>query len=218
MDPEAKTVIEVSTPLPEGWENAVSPVDGRNYYYNSKTGATSWTHPAIDGVTPAPSKDEIENVPSIGDYSGIMATRTVEDYGASLSNKSTLTKSADAAEKDIEEGGAYTKMTEYDPKAPINAHRCYSIVAMILFFPLGVIAFCKSLTTVSRYHQERYEAAHNSSQAALLFSRISCIIGVIFWSYFAYCYFAGPAAPFVVDIPDDWWPEIHIREYFDNKA
>lgn len=223
MEPEASPpTIQTEapeTPLPEGWENAVSPVDGKKYYYNAGSGVTSWAHPGIPGsqVVEAPSNDVVETAPSIGDYSGIIANRsTMVDYGGDLSNKTTLTTQAD---KDVEEGDVYTKMTEYDPKEPIRSHRCYSVIAMILFFPLGAIAFCKSFATVSQWKQEQYEKAHNSGQQALLFSRISCIIGAIFWSYFFYCLFAGPEAPFVVDVPAEWWPDIdmNVREYFTNK-
>jgi len=196
MEPEAtppQVQEEVpTTPLPEGWEHAVSPIDGREYYYNAGTGATSWAHPSMPGATVDPSTEAIDTAPSLGDFSGIIANRTTENYG------------------DVEEGDVYTKMTDYDPTQPIRAHRCYSFIALVLFFPLGAIAMCKSRACVSKYSAGEYEKAHDSSQQALLFSRISCIIGVLFWSYFAYCYFAGPAAPFAMDIPAEWWPDVDV--------
>ena len=32
--------------LPPGWTEQVDPGSGQKYYYNSATGATSWTHPS----------------------------------------------------------------------------------------------------------------------------------------------------------------------------
>ena len=202
MEPEATSTPAVTetAPLPDGWVTAVSPVDGRAYFYNASTDATTWTHPSAPGadIVDTPLVEGIQIVPSLGDYSGIIANRSTMDFGESR-NKST-------EDNDIEQGGVYTKMTEYDPKQPINCHRCYSIFALILFFPLGMIAFCKSLSTVSNWKQERYEKAHNCSQAVLLFSRISCIIGIGFWSYFAYCLFAGPGK-YVMEVPPEWIPD-----------
>mmetsp|Transcript_25026 Transcript_25026/g.54874 ORF Transcript_25026/g.54874 Transcript_25026/m.54874 type:complete len:223 (+) Transcript_25026:95-763(+) len=196
--------------LPEGWSTAVSPIDGRVYYWNSSTGATSWTHPNVTGSTPIPApptNNGIDMVPSMGDFSGIIAARS--------------TSVDDECEKDIEVGSStltskteYAAMTDkgdfhdYDPnQATIRTHRWYSILAFILFFPLGMIALCRSCSTVSKYKQGRFETAHDHSQQTLLFSRISCIIGVFFWSYIAYCFFAGPG-PYVLEIPAEWWPRM----------
>jgi len=38
--------------LPEGWEQAVDPASGHQYYYNMKTGERQWTHPTAEGNTP----------------------------------------------------------------------------------------------------------------------------------------------------------------------
>ena len=42
------------TTLPPGWAAAVSPRDGRMYYYEKSTGKTSWTHPSVAKPAPAP--------------------------------------------------------------------------------------------------------------------------------------------------------------------
>ena len=214
MEPEAQQPPQTPTPtdappLPEGWEEAVSPVDGRVYFFNPTTGATSWTHPGVEGATivPGPPKADITTAPSLGDYSGILANRSSMDNRV-VTNKSTLTASEAPATTDVE-AGLYTKMTDYDPAQPIDSHKCYSIVAMILFFPLGVFAFCKSLSTVTKWHQGEYERAHKRSQETLVLSRISIFIGVFFWAYFIYCYFAGPG-PYNF-IPPEWYPEIHFK-------
>lgn len=217
MEPEASPPQKQTDapPLPEGWEEAVSPVDGRIYFYNAATGATSWTHPGASGenAVPAPPKEEIATTPSLGDYSGILANRsTMIDESPVVQAKSTLTTSeAPAAVNpavDVEEG-LYTKMSDYDPAQPIDSHRCYSVIAMILFFPLGVFAFCSSLSTVTKWHQGQYEKAHDRSQRALVFSRISVVIGAVFWAYFIYCYFAGPG-PYNF-IPAHWYPDVHFN-------
>lgn len=212
MDPPTQPLTEetnvVSAPstedLPSGWETAVSPIDGRVYYWNSSTGATSWTHPNFPQSTsiPPPPPTNLETAPSMGDFSGIIAARSTSDYDRDIEvGSSTISSKADFhAMSDKGDFG------EYDPDQPINCHRFYSIVAMILFFPLGVVAFCRSINTVSKWKQGRYETAHDCSQQTLLFSRISCIMGVGFWSYFLYCYFSGPG-PFVMEFPAEWWPQ-----------
>lgn len=200
--PEDKTSVATASTqeavLPEGWSTAVSPIDGRKYYWNQSTGATSWTHPSTGGAAaaPAPVSSPIITALSLGEFSGIMAARSA------------------AIDKDVETGKTdYAAMDdkgdfhEYDPnQAVINSHRCYSIIAFLLFFPLGMIALCKSCSVVSKYHQGRYKTAHDHSQQTLLFSRISCIIGVCLWSYIGYCLWAGPG-PGVIEIPAEWWPE-----------
>lgn len=192
-------------PLPEGWEEAVSPVDGRVYYYNAASGATSWTYPSNS----EPVEDEVQTapsyvptiVPSIGDFSGILANRSTMTVSAS--------KSMDPPAANDVETGIYTKMTDYDPAQPINTHRCYSVLALILFFPLGVFALFSSFSTVTKWHAGQYEKAHDCSQRTVLLSRISCIIGVLFWGYFTYCYLAEPG-PYNF-IPREWYPEVHFK-------
>jgi len=204
MDPEpmpptptADVPVTQSDDLPEGWSTAVSPIDGRVYYWNSTTGETSWKHPNAPGATavpPPPTPDVIEAVPSIGDYSGIIAARSTRDLeeGSPHTNYSAMT-----------EKGAFR---DYDPnQAVINSYRCLSFFAFILFPPLGIIALCRSCCTRSKYHQGRYETAHEYSQQTLMFSRISIIMGVGLWGYLIYCYFAGPG-PYVFEIPMEWWP------------
>ena len=40
-------MLEVSKPLPAGWQTAVDPTSGEKYYYNDLTGETSWVYPKI---------------------------------------------------------------------------------------------------------------------------------------------------------------------------
>jgi len=203
-----KATTNLNDTLPDGWETAVSPVDGRVYYFNSLTGATSWAHPSVAPATAvaAPPDHNVQNILSLGTSSGIMQNRS-----GIMHTRSKELEKAIAKEFENDEEAIYTKMTDYHPRRPINSHRCYSVVAMLLFFPLGMIAVCKSFGTVSLWKQERYEAAHDKSQQALLFARISTIIGVLFWGYFAYCYYAGPG-PYVLEIPANWWPDFLERK------
>ena len=46
-DDSASPTPEASIFLPPGWVSAVDPSEGRPYYYNSDTGATSWDPPAL---------------------------------------------------------------------------------------------------------------------------------------------------------------------------
>eukprot|EP00537_Pseudo-nitzschia_pungens_P011743 CAMPEP_0172392322 /NCGR_PEP_ID=MMETSP1061-20121228/8491_1 /TAXON_ID=37318 /ORGANISM="Pseudo-nitzschia pungens, Strain cf. pungens" /LENGTH=228 /DNA_ID=CAMNT_0013123145 /DNA_START=92 /DNA_END=778 /DNA_ORIENTATION=+ len=204
------TTTSSAVDLPAGWSTAVSPIDGRVYYWNASSGATSWSHPNMTSpprVAATPSvaaqpTTPIEMAPSLGDYSGIIAARSSMDKEKDIEvGSSTLTSKTEYAAM-TDKGDFH----DYDPKqAVINSHRLLSILALILFFPLGMIAFCRSLSTVTKYRQGRFATAHDHSQQTLLFSRISIIIGVLMWSYVAYCFFAGPG-PYVLEVPDNWWP------------
>jgi len=180
--------------LPPNWSTAVSQEDGRVYYWNSATGATSWIHPNFfkSPVPSPPAKTDINasmtSVPSMGDASGIIEARS-----------STISVVGDFhAMADKEQQGDFH---DYDPTQPINSHRLYSIAAFILFFPLGIFALVQSCRVVSNWKQQKYEKAHDKSQQALLYSRISCAIGICFWVY--YLFFSGPG-PFVLDLHWPW--------------
>merc|ERR1719464_1144139 len=188
--------------LPPNWSAAVSKEDGRAYYWNTVTGDTSWTHPNyLSGPLPPPSDRELTSSssisetqsppsstpqtvtqsPSMGDASGIVATRsgTAGDFHAM-----------------VDKGDFH----DYDPTQPIDSHRFYSIFAFIMFFPLGIFALYQSFNVVSKWKQQKYEEAHDKSQQALLYSRISCAIGISFWIY--YLFFSGPG-PFAFEFH---WP------------
>ena len=204
--PPADETYVVSVPstqgedLPSGWSTAVSPIDGRVYYWNSSTGATSWTHPNFPDSTtiPPPPPAKIETAPSLGDYSGIIAARSTMDFDKDIEvGSSTITTKADYYAM-AEKGGFH----DFDPNEPINSHRFYSIVALILFFPLGIFALCQSCNTVSKWKQGRYAEAHDRSQQTLLFSHISCAVGFCFWMYLFF--FSGPG-PWGLEWPV-WWP------------
>lgn len=187
--------------LPPNWSTAVSPQDGRVYYWNSVTGETSWTHPNFTGtLPPPPPNDEIRTsltaVPSMGDASGIMETRSNGTFVDPFVGSSGVGDFHAMVDKQHEIGDFH----DYDPSKPIDSHRFYSIFAFILFFPLGIFALIQSCAVVSKWKQAKYADAHDKSQQALLYSRISCSIGICFWIY--YLFFSGPG-PFVID----WhWP------------
>jgi len=183
--------------LPANWSTAVSQQDGRVYYWNSATGATSWIHPNFfKSPVPCPPSEDImykslSNVPSMGDASGIIESRS-------------MTRTVSIGEGDG--GDDFHAMIDkdfpaYDPTKPINSHRVYSIVAFLLFFPLGIFALIQSCNVVSKWKQQKYEQAHDKSQQALLYSRISCAIGICFWVYL--CFFSGPG-PFHIDVHWPW--------------
>lgn len=185
--------------LPLNWSTAVSPEDGRVYYWNSVTGATRWTHPNFSTVTPPPPPSESKG-PIIGGASGILqqlsSTISGGVYGENTVPAHSNNNSFHAmVDKD-------SGFHDYDPTQAINSHRVYSICALILFFPLGIFAVIQSHKVVSQWKLERYEQAHDHSQQTLLYSRISCSIGICFWIYFFF--FSGPG-PFAIEW--DWhWP------------
>mmetsp|Transcript_69544 Transcript_69544/g.77797 ORF Transcript_69544/g.77797 Transcript_69544/m.77797 type:complete len:264 (-) Transcript_69544:80-871(-) len=193
--------------LPPNWSTAVSQQDGRVYYWNSATGATSWIHPNFfKSPVPSPPAGSAfvrsqTIAPVMSDTSGIMESRSI-----------TRTVSAGCESNDGGGGGAgrggddFHAMIDkdfpaYDPAKPINSHRVYSIFALLLFFPLGIFALIQSCQVVAKWKEQKYEQAHDKSQQALLYSRISCAIGICFWVYL--CFFTGPG-PFHIDVHWPW--------------
>jgi hypothetical protein len=158
--------------LPPGWATAVAQ-DGRIYYWEQSTGATSWTHPLAPQPPPPPVDHMI--APSMSSRSGIMATRSMKSQPS---------------------------MNEFD--TPFNAsrrpdsHQCYAVISIILFFPLGLCALIQSFNVDEAWDNARYGDAVNHSRQALLYSRISCAIGAIFWIY--WIFFSGPGG-FVFEWP-----------------
>jgi len=190
--------------LPVNWSTAVSQEDGRVYYWNSATGATSWIHPNFfnTAIPSPPSEDNVykslSNVPSMGDASGILEARSTTRSVRSA--KSAVVVASGSSGEDFH-AMIDKDFPEYDPSRPINSHRMYSIVAFILFFPLGIFALYQSCNVVSKWKQQKYELAHDKSQQVLLYSRISCAIGICFWVYL--CFFSGPG-PFHIDVHWPW--------------
>jgi WW domain/Interferon-induced transmembrane protein len=158
--------------LPPGWSTAMAQ-DGRIYYWDQSTGTTSWTHPLAQKPPPPPVDQHIS--PSMSSKSGILAARSMKSQPS---------------------------MNEFD--TPINAsrrpdsHQCYAVVAVILFFPLGLCALIQSFSVDQAWDHAHYGDAVNHSRQALLYARISCAMGAIFWIY--WIFFSGPGG-FVFDWP-----------------
>lgn len=191
--------------LPPNWSTAVSQDDGRVYYYNVETGDTTWTHPNyFSSPVPPPPSDNgddtergiagspsaVTKAPSMGDASGILNARS----------RDTVSNTGGSDFHPMVDKGDYG-MNDYNPNEPIDSHRFYAIVAFLLFFPLGIFAVCQSCNTVSKWKQQKYAEAHDKSQQVLLFSRISCVLGIAFWVYFLF--FSRPG-PFVLDFHWQW--------------
>lgn len=189
--------------LPPNWAAAVSQSDGRVYYYNTQTKETSWMHPNyFKSPIPPPSGNAPDIVTSqtsvsMGDASGIMKARSDND-GIHVFH--AMVDKSDSGKAD---SGIFPSST-YNPNEPINSYRCYSIVAFILFFPLGIFAMYQSFSCVSQWKQQKFALAQHKSQEALLLSRISCALGFFFWVY--YLFFSGPG-PFALDF--QWPAEFH---------
>jgi hypothetical protein len=69
-------------------------------------------------------------------------------------------------------------------------YQCYSVLALVLFFPLGIFALISSLKVDSAWDAGRRDAGIRASRRALLLSRISVAIGAAFWIWFIF--FRGP--------------------------
>jgi len=190
--------------LPSNWSTAVSQQDGRVYYWNSATGATSWIHPNFfKSPVPCPPTgaaafERSQTIaPVMSDSSGIMESRSITR---------TVSVGCDSNGGSGGGGDDFHAMIDkdfpaYDPAKPINSHRVYSICAFLLFFPLGIFALIQSCQVVSKWKEQKYEQAHDKSHQALLYSRISCSIGICFWVYL--CFFTGPG-PFHIDVHWPW--------------
>jgi len=191
--------------LPPNWSTAVSRDDGRVYYFHVETGDTTWTHPNYFGspVPPPPPPSSADAEAGIAQSStGITMISSMGDASGILNTRSNVT-AAEGGGGDFHpmvDKGDYG-MSDYNPNEPINSHRCYAIVAFLLFFPLGIFALYQSCNTVSKWKQKKYAKAHDKSQQVLLFSRISCILGIAFWVYLLF--FSKPG-PFAIDIHWQW--------------
>lgn len=162
--PSMSVPVADPTSLPEGWSAAVAP-DGRIYYFEQSTGTSSWTHPLAPKPPPPPMDHVIS--PTMSSKSGILAARSMKSQPS---------------------------MTEHDN--PFNAsrhpdsHQCYAVIAVILFFPIGLCALIQSFNVDQAWGESRFGDAVNHSRQALLYARFSCALGAIFWIY--WIFFSGP--------------------------
>lgn len=161
--------------LPPGWAAAVSPHDGRMYYWEKATGKTSWTHPSAAAthqpyLAMAPGAKHTPSA-SITKENQLVATNLSMDSGASGIIASRSMRSVDP----LKNNGF-----------PVT-HQCYAIVATLLFFPLGLFALIYSFKVESAWDAGRTIDSLRYSRRALLFSRVSITLGVVFWMWFIFC-------------------------------
>lgn len=158
--------------LPPGWATAVAQ-DGRIYYWEQSTGNATWNHPRVPPPPPPPVDHVI--APSMSSRSGIMATRSMKSQPS---------------------------LNEFD--TPLNAsrrpdsHQCYALVSLVLFFPVGLCALIQSMSVDDAWDNARYGDAVNHSRQALLYGRLACALGTVFWIY--WIFFSGPGG-FVFEWP-----------------
>jgi len=164
--------------LPEGWTTACDPVDGRMYYWNVSTGETSWTHPTFS--------------PSAGAGSGASFWQP-----SSWFSKTTSTSSAVPPPKQTDHhpfsapflsGGATnhynTQMQQQTARRPPDNHECYSVMALLLCFPIGLLACYHSLQVNRTWEQGRYGQAYNHSRQASKYACAGTALGCCFWFFF----------------------------------
>jgi Interferon-induced transmembrane protein/WW domain len=172
--------------IPPGWATATSPHDGRVYYWEKSTGKTSWTLPSkqqtyqpnVDmspSPTTAPIKPSMRSQPS----ANATSTRSMD-----------RARSGIIASRSMNENISY----DYDMSSGYSqrptAYQCYAIVAIILFFPLGLFALIYSLKVESAWTANRTVDSFRYSRRALLFSRVATAFGAVFWIWFIF--FRGP--------------------------
>mmetsp|Transcript_13671 Transcript_13671/g.25636 ORF Transcript_13671/g.25636 Transcript_13671/m.25636 type:complete len:220 (-) Transcript_13671:176-835(-) len=175
--------------LPPGWATAVSPKDGRLYYWEKSTGNTSWTHPAI---TPT------QQQPAVAAPVGVQTANAVP--ATPPQQRQVLTSIS--LDSDAESGimASRTMKTNASVENPINGsrrpntHQGYATLATILFFPIGLFALVNALKVDQAWDSGRYGSAIKHSRASILYSRIACGTGAVFWIYFLF--FRGPGGIF----------------------
>lgn len=165
--------------LPPGWVTAVSPTDGRIYYWEQATGRTSWTHPlamnsskSMDNQSPPPDN----RYPTPGERSNNSWNSPWRGFSWERRNRGI----------GMEDSGM--TRTEY-LDTPFNAsrrpenHQCYAVTALILCFPLGVCACIHSFSVDRAWRQGRYGDAVNHSRQATSYACFGCFVGACFWIY-----------------------------------
>lgn len=162
--------------LPPGWASAVSPQDGRMYFWEKSTGKTTWTHPSVLSTQP----------PYLAMAPAPTSARQPMIHQSAAANV-TSTLSLDSANSGII---ASRSMKSYDQDTKISqrprTYQCYAILATLLFFPLGLFALIYSFKVESAWTSHRNVDCIRYSRRALLFSRISIAVGVVFWIFFIF--------------------------------
>jgi hypothetical protein len=158
--------------LPTGWSTAISPEDGRIYYWEEATGRTSWTHPLAVPPTQAPQQSPL---PPPNDLPQASRTFWSGGNGHRKTSKNFL-------------GGMHMTRSEYHD-TPFNAtqragnHQCYAVTALVLCFPMGAFAMYHSIQVDRAWEQTRFGDAVNHSRQASKFACFGTFIGVCFWIY-----------------------------------
>eukprot|EP00429_Kryptoperidinium_foliaceum_P049536 CAMPEP_0176121394 /NCGR_PEP_ID=MMETSP0120_2-20121206/61101_1 /TAXON_ID=160619 /ORGANISM="Kryptoperidinium foliaceum, Strain CCMP 1326" /LENGTH=156 /DNA_ID=CAMNT_0017455935 /DNA_START=90 /DNA_END=557 /DNA_ORIENTATION=- len=107
--------------LPPGWSTAISPHDGRIYYWEQATCRTSWTHPLASSQGPA------REVPPPGPLG-----RFGKFFGGSRNMTMPLNPN------DIYD-------TPRNARSRPDNHQCHAVAALVLCPPVGVFAVFQSI-------------------------------------------------------------------------
>jgi hypothetical protein len=198
--PPPSDVIYLS--LPPGWA-ATTSHDGRTYYWEMATGKTSWTLPSAPmtyqpNVAMAPAHAVAPTPPFMPSQQPVNVTSTkFMDRGRSGIIASRSMKDSDNYDHAMDAASGYSQRP--------TTHKCYAIVATILFFPLGLFALIYSLKVESAWDASRIFDSFRYSRRALLFSRAAITFGAVFWIWFLF--FRGPEG---IDF------DFHFRPFFER--
>ena len=167
-DQQAKPFVA----LPAGWSTAISPEDGRIYYWEKATGRTSWTHPLAVPPTQAPQQSPL---PPPNDH-----PQTSRNVWSGVNDHPQTSRNV--------LGGMNMTRSEYHD-TPWNAarraenHQCLAVTALFLCFPFGVCAMYNSIQVDRAWEQSRYGDAENHSRQASNFACFGTYFGICFWIY-----------------------------------
>jgi hypothetical protein len=165
--------------LPAGWEVAVSPNDGRLYYYERLTGRTTWVHPQFLGG----ANNQHSNI-------SVMTPLPPPQHVTTRSNDNVVHHHTTTV--------LDNKQQRLLLDTPANAfrrpesHQCRSVVSLLLFPPLGLCAVMHSLLVDHCWKKGRYGDAVNHSRQAKAYAKFSNLVGILLWLWYALFYREGP--------------------------
>ncbi|KAL7574987.1 hypothetical protein ACA910_010805 [Epithemia clementina (nom. ined.)] len=154
--------------IPPGWSTAVDPQDGRIYYWELATGQRSWTHP----LAPPPP-------PSSSNLPVSIRTRGGPGGGGNSRGGGYYMNHATIMEHDFL-AHANDEHPRFAHRRPDN-HQCSAVAAVVLCFPLGILALYHSWQTDVAWKGGRYGDSVVHARQAPQYASWGIAIGSIFW-------------------------------------
>jgi hypothetical protein len=177
--PPNNSQIHPWSALPLGWDTAVSPDDGRLYYWEKETGRTSWIHPHAMDKSQRGLHSSSPSSPPIVQYP--RTSRSFWNGGV----RNFWNRGQGAQQQPVSQDMTRTEFldTPWNASRRPENHQCYSVTALILFFPFGVCALIHSFGVDRAWEAGRYGDAVNHSRQAQNYACFGTGLGFCFWVY-----------------------------------